>query len=942
MIVAPTGIDQQPRPRQTGSSLAAVLDWRNWKLPVKLAAVLVVPILVALAAGVLQIQSYVSRSANYAQMRELVAVRDALVPLIDSIQLERTMVARGVLEPGVYQEQGRTTEFMRVHLVTLRAETAGFGEVSATRFDEAVQHLAPLADVRARVPKDGSTSLMAYTIAVKALLDFDQALVSQFGDPLLSGTATALHHIEVAREQVALQQAVVLTGLARGDLASADQRALAESVLRMTDRLSDFQAVATPQQRREFTVRMESTDVALRDRLVQTAVNTSGGLRIEPTEWNRSSEATAARLAEVGAGLAGELRGAADRLQDQTSDRAGLASVILLGMIVAAGAIGWIVGRQLLRSLTALRRAALEVADHRLPAVVAGIRANTEPDTAIEPVPVHTTEELGQLARAFDAVHRQAVLSATEQAELRSDMRNIFVNLSRRSQGLVERQLKLMEELERKEEDPDQLANLFKLDHLATRMRRNNENLMVLSGTEVSRRFTKPVPLVSVLRAAVSEIEQYQRVVVHPAPPVEVVGYAAGDLVHLVAELLDNATAFSPPRSQVVVGARARGDGDVLVEITDEGIGMAEAELIAVNRRLAEDAPAELPVSRQLGLFVVARLAARQGVRVRLRPVGDGKDGLRAVVLVPAELVRAQTVTPVPATTAPGANGRVLPRGSATALMPRVPDTSPAASGPIPTAHGLDNPPPRLPGPVPATSGSGLIHATNGSDPLPRRPTTPAGNGLDPAQHQPGTANASDPIHATNGSDPLPRRHTTPAGDGLDPAQRLPGTATADGFDPIHAVNGCEPLPRRPTTTAANGLDAARRQPGAATTDGFGPIRVVDGAEPLPRRSVASAGNGADPANPVSQGAGLAQPNGAVPRVPIGSPSSADGAGQGDSSWFSGELPKRPVRSPGFGAPPPVSAPRRRDPERVRGFLANYQSGVRRGVPNANQRNEQS
>ncbi|MGW5054008.1 nitrate- and nitrite sensing domain-containing protein [Actinokineospora sp. NPDC004072] len=775
MTVAQRGKDQQLR----GLTLAAVLDWRNWRLPVKLAAVLFVPVVVALAAGALQIQSYVSRSAGYAQMRDLVAVREALVPLIDSVQRERTLVARGMAEPTAYQEQGRATEFLRVRLVELRTATTGFGEVSATRFDEAVEQLAPLADVRARVAREGETSLITYSIAIKALLDFDQALVSQLGDPLLSGTATALHHIEVAREQVAVQQAVVLAGIGRGDLASADQRTLAESVLRMTDRLSDFQAVATPQQRRHFTLRMESPDVALRDRLVQSALNTSGRLLIQPAQWNRSSELTAQRLTEVGATLAAELRGTADRLQDQTSDRAGLASVVLLGMIFAAGAIGWVVGRQLLRSLNALRSAALEVADHRLPAVVAAIRANAAPDTEIEPVPVRTGDELGELARAFDKVHRQAVHSATEQAELRSDMRSIFVNLSRRSQGLVERQLKLMEELERKEEDPDQLANLFKLDHLATRMRRNNENLMVLSGTEVSRRFTKPVPLVNVLRAAVSEIEQYQRVVVHPAPPVEIVGYAAGDLVHLVAELLDNATAFSPPRTQVVVGARARGDGGVLVEIVDEGIGMAGAELAAVNRRLAEDAPAELPVSRQLGLYVVARLAARQGLRVQLRPV-EGKDGLRAAVLVPPDLVRARTATPVPAAPAP----------------------SRAAAA------------------------------------LPRKPSTPG------------------PVSAAG----LPRR--------IAPKPALP---------PV------------PTTPNAGGADA------------------------LPRRTAGSELAG----------------------TPLGS-----AAAPGESAWFAGELPKRTAAPPGFGAPPPTG-PRRRDPERIRGFLSSYQSGARRGAPEANQRNEQ-
>jgi signal transduction histidine kinase len=761
-----------------------VLDWRNWRLPVKLAAVLVVPVLVALGAGVLQIQNYAGRAATYAHLQDLVAVRAGLIPLITSLQAERTMVARGVPEAGVYQEQGRTTQTAAQRLRELRAETDGLGDVSASRFFEAIRQLTPLPGLRAEPGGGEPRSITAYSVAVKSLLDFDQALVSQFGDPLLSGTAIALHHTEVAREQVALQQAVLLIGISRGELLGAELRTLSESHLRLTDRLSDFQAVATSAQRRDLLARLDAVDVTVRERLVQTALNGGGPVRTEPAEWNRASETTIGVLTDAGGALAADLRATAGRLQDETSDRAGLAAVVLLGMVVVAGAIGWVIGRQLLRSLGALRRSALEVADRRLPAVVADIRANADPDTAIDPVPVHTTDELGQLARAFDKVHRQAVVSATEQAELRSDMRNIFVNLSRRSQGLVERQLKLMEELERKEEDPDQLANLFKLDHLATRMRRNNENLMVLSGTEVSRRFGKPVPLVNVLRAAVSEIEQYQRVVVQPAPPVDVVGYAAGDVVHLVAELLDNATAFSPPGSQVVVGARTGTGGGVVVEIVDAGIGMESAELAAVNRRLAEDAPSELPVSRQLGLFVVARLASRQGLAVRLRRDGGEGRGLRAAVVVPAELVRAQ-VAPA------------RPTASAASPVTPKPDPTTAMSAPTVTTR-----------PVPA-------------------PATP---------------------------------HTSA------PHSSVPNSSASNSSAPRSPAPG-SPVPATPVS---------------ATT---------------------------------------------VPAAP-------------SEAWFSGDLPKRVARAPGFGSARTPAVVRKRDPERVRGFLSNYQSGARRSAPEANERNE--
>ena len=214
------------------------------------------------------------------------------------------------------------------------------------------------------------------------------------------------------------------------------------------------------------------------------------------------------------------------------------------------------------------------------------MRSGGTPDVTAEPVPLRTRDEVGQVARAFDAVHGQALRLAADQAALQSNVSSMFVNLSRRSQALVERQLQLIEQLESNEQDPDQLSNLFQLDHLATRMRRNSENLLVLAGTDLAKRNVAAVPLVDVLRAAVSEIEQYQRIVVQPPPPSTVVGRATSDVVHLLAELLDNATNFSPPDSQVVMSSMRNPDGSIMVEIADRGVGMNELELDDANRRL--------------------------------------------------------------------------------------------------------------------------------------------------------------------------------------------------------------------------------------------------------------------------------------------------------------------------------------------------------------------
>ena len=243
------------------------------------------------------------------------------------------------------------------------------------------------------------------------------------------------------------------------------------------------------------------------------------------------------------------------------------------------------------------------------------------------------------MARAFDAVHGEAVRLAAQQALLRDNVNAMFVNLSRRSQALVERQLNLIDRLEQDEQDPDQLASLFELDHLATRMRRNSENLLVLSGTDLSRRLTRPVPAAEVLGAAVSEVEQYARVQVGQTPELTVQGRAVNDLVHLIAELLDNATAFSDPVTKVTVRTAKTRKGELAIEIQDRGVGMGDQEIIDANERLADPPDVDVAVSRRMGLYVVARLAKRHDIKVRLRGNEDIEGGTTALVIVPETLI---------------------------------------------------------------------------------------------------------------------------------------------------------------------------------------------------------------------------------------------------------------------------------------------------------------
>jgi signal transduction histidine kinase len=622
----------------------ALVNWRNWRLPVKLAAVLIVPVFIAVGVGVLQIRSHMERAESYAELQRLVKVRAALIPVIEGVQAERRIIAEGSGQQAL-QEQVRRTDESRTALREQVGRTS-LSDVVTARMDEVKSQIAGLPALREKT-SDVPGVIKEYTALTESMLDVDEVLASEFGDASLFRTAVGLHHVQHVQEQVLYQQAVVLSGLTRGQLTTAEVRSLVESNVKLGYIAGEFAALASPQQLNEYGMMFNGPDIEAQRKMLATALlhptsdapaTGTGSARPKPlpisaSDWSKASSAVATSMGGVVDGLQNDLRDSVNRLRDETSDQAGAASALLFASLILAGTIGFVIGRYLLRSLNALRRSALDVAWHKLPEMVATGRGSTE----IEPVPVHTTEEFGQVARAFDAVHQQAVRSVIEQASMRANMRNIFVNLSRRSQSLVERQLKLMEELEKYEEDPDQLANLFKLDHLATRMRRNNENLMVLSGGDVARRFTRPIPLTDVLRAAAAEIEQYQRVMVHTAPNAEVVGYVASDLVRLLAELLDNATAFSPPHTQVSISASIEAGDIVQIDVVDHGIGIDPEALAAVNHRLeAAGEGVDVQVFREMGLFVVGRLAARHQIVVRL-DAQQGK-GTRAIVLVPAEL----------------------------------------------------------------------------------------------------------------------------------------------------------------------------------------------------------------------------------------------------------------------------------------------------------------
>jgi signal transduction histidine kinase len=319
---------------------------------------------------------------------------------------------------------------------------------------------------------------------------------------------------------------------------------------------------------------------------------------------------------------------------------AAIGSLLALAVAIAVIRGANRVTRMITSRLNQLRDDTLQLADERLPEIVDRLRVGEKVDVATEvPTLDHGEDEIGQVAAAFNTAQATAVSAAVQESQAREGVNTVFLGIAHRSQALVHRQLKILDELEREQEDAQALDALFRLDHLATRARRNAENLIILGGGQPGRKWRNPVLLADILRSATAETEHYARVRMQGIPKVSLIGSSVADMVHLVSELLDNATSFSPPKSQVRLSAEVAAKG-MVVEIEDNGLGMEEKDRERANAMLADppefDAMALRGESR-LGLFVVARLAMRHGIRVELRSSSYG--GIRAIVLIPADLL---------------------------------------------------------------------------------------------------------------------------------------------------------------------------------------------------------------------------------------------------------------------------------------------------------------
>ncbi|WP_217239535.1 nitrate- and nitrite sensing domain-containing protein [Streptomyces sp. AC555_RSS877] len=456
----------------------------------------------------------------------------------------------------------------------------------------------------------------------------------------LDKQARALVNITRARELLSREDALLGSALVVGKLTRDEVREVSDLSAQRT-LLYDISLPVLPAAERERYERFWKNATTAPLRSAEQAVISSGPGTTPGSVSAKSWDAVAGSALDELATLNDQ---AGDRYQDRVRPdamgvivKAAVAGVLGLVALLFSLVLSVRVGRSLIRDLRQLRLEAHEASGVRLPSVMRRLSAGEHVDVETEvPRLEYDKNEIGEVGQALNTLQRAAVEAAVKQAELRAGVSEVFVNLARRSQVLLHKQLTLLDAMERRTEDTDELADLFRLDHLTTRMRRHAEGLVILSGAAPSRQWRKPVQLMDVVRAAVAEVEDYERIEVRRLPRVAVTGPAVADLTHLVAELLENATVFSPPHTAVQVLGERVANGFTL-EIHDRGLGMAADALLDANLRLAETPEFELSDTDRLGLFVISRLAQRQHVRVSLQPSPYG--GTTAVVFIPDTLL---------------------------------------------------------------------------------------------------------------------------------------------------------------------------------------------------------------------------------------------------------------------------------------------------------------
>lgn len=636
----------------------------------KLGLIIIVPILATVAVGANGLITHLQTHENADRARSLAGLAQVSGELVQNLQDER---AAAVMLLGAGDEVQTRERYLNTYNDLSKAVDGSTGPYSTQRnalgdlpanfrglLSRIDQSLVDLPGIRSQVVNGTlriNDAAQSYEGLISDLLDIRDSGAQLAADTGLSERMRAAAAVARTKEYLSMRRIVVHRALIQGSLTPVLRTDYIATQTGQQQALQTFQAVATRPESELYEQTVAGSDQ-------READSYSGYIRGKTTEslsdapfdadeWDAAMVGNAKLIRTVEVKLDGDVATLATDLRDAVQRRLLIETVLLVGTVLLTILFAWLVARSMARSLQELRHGALYVANQGLPEAVARLRdpavtAQLTPEQVArrvsEPLPVRSRDEFGQVTEAFNAVHLEAVRTAAEQAALRSSVSTMFVNLARRSQILVDRLIGHLDRLERGEEDPDRLAELFQLDHLATRMRRNDENLLVLAAADSTRVQREPAALIDVLRAAQSEVEHYTRIEFGMVDrDIEVAAAAVNDIVHLVAELFDNATAFSSPDSPVMVEARRIGDVAMLY-VEDHGIGIKADQLRELNERIATPPQVDVAVSRMMGLVVVARLAARHGVRVELR-LGSDQRGTVAEVTLPVTMLVPRALT---------------------------------------------------------------------------------------------------------------------------------------------------------------------------------------------------------------------------------------------------------------------------------------------------------
>ena len=774
------------------------MSWLDdWRLRTKVAVVLLVPVVVALVLGGLRVRSQWDEASRLSSVRDQVSVLRGVMDLAALVDKETVTAVAATPPEGLDIKVRAAAVDQKSAEVQDAADHAGLPPEIGRELSAAIGRLGAL---RSAGQTDPVTMTAGYHEVVGELSEVVTGVVASANSSQLDTAANSVRLLLQLRSTLSVEE---------GLLRSVEQGPLPAVTIAGTQRAASEESVLGQQLGRAVHGTTASafadatTSAPSRRDVLDAALTTDLTAELRGLLPGVESE-----LEGLDGILTGYVTALADQITQGTTDARNAAlrdAIIVLAALLVTLVIALLVARSIVRPIRRLHRAVRTAAEQELPDTVRRIMAGEEVDwRTVEPVTVNSDEEIGQLARGFDEMHRQAVRMAAEQADLRRQVSEMFMTLSRRSQSLVELQLSEIEELESHEQDPQRLDSLFRLDHLATRLRRNGENLQVLAGGAPARRDQGPVTVVELLRAATSAVKDYRRVSVGRAPVALVRGHAAADVVHMLAELLENATRFSPPDQQVRLTADRGTDGGLLVEVVDHGLGMTPEDLTAANERLAATGAASPDTTRRMGLFVVSRLAERHGVTVRLRPTttGPGKGGITASVHVPGELIVAG------GTDAEGAERAGPDSRPSIPAVPSVPPLSAAIMAPT-TSRPLG-----APGWHPAAQPPRSGQRTS----APATPATPPTNGHSAPGRPPAT-----PIF-----DQLASRWFTP-----DPAEEQDApvqqwTAPADAVwraareaigDPSGDTSGNAPGDA-PATGDSNSAGLPTRKPGARLAPG--------------------------------------------------------------------------------------------------------------------------